>query len=153
MQRLELKIPPPLLFLIHAGLMWMICQYWPQLSIDFPYRIILSGACLALFSLFGAAALWAFIRSKATVNPLQPQKSSVLVTDGIYGVSRNPMYLSLIGLLFAWGIWLANLGAMALPFVCLIYLTRFQIKPEETLLQRHFGETFARYKRNVRRWL
>lgn len=56
-------------------------------------------------------------------------------------------------ILLAWGIYLSSLLPLLFMPLYLIYLTRFQILPEEQALWRRFGGTFQAYRRKVRRWL
>jgi len=101
----------------------------------------------------GLAGVVAFRRARTTVNPLQPERASALVTGGIYRHTRNPMYLAVATMLLAWGLWLGNaLGPLgAVLFVA--WMDRLQIPPEERALAALFGEEFERYRRKVRRWL
>jgi len=88
------------------------------------------------------------------VNPTKPSDASSLVVQGIYRVSRNPMYLGVLLLLIAWGIYLEHLIVVfVLPAAFVIYMNKFQIEPEEQALQKLFGDDFASYKKKVRRWI
>ena len=62
-----------------------------------PTRVRAAGAAtlaVASFSIAGAAAS-RFRRSGTTLEPVHPDRASVLVTDGVNTISRNPMYLGL----------------------------------------------------------
>ena len=114
------------------------------------------GAALALAALGGAVALAGtleFRRAHTTVNPLAPRRASTLVTRGIYRVTRNPMYLGMLGVLAGWAVWLGNIAAwLGLP-LSMALLTVLQIRPEERILAERFGAEFERYAARVRRWL
>ena len=97
--------------------------------------------------------LIAFLRARTTPNPLQPQQASTLVTDGIYRCTRNPMYLGMALALLGWAGWLAHPLALACIPLAMAWLQRFQIQPEERILEQRFGEAFRRYRQRVRRWL
>ena len=153
MKLLELKIPPPLLFLFSALLMWLTYRFCDSFNFYIPHRIALSVICFLAFSLLGFIALLTFIQANATVNPIRIEQTSRFVTHGVYRISRNPMYLSLTGILLAWGLFLTNVLALCLPIFFVLYITRFQIQPEEIILQRLFGEDFTQYRQKVRRWL
>ena len=152
MRLLEHRIPPPLVGLITAVLMWwttgMGGGLWPGGPKGFAVALLLvAGAG------FDLAGLLSFRASRTTVNPMRPERASTLVTEGVYRFTRNPMYVGIACLLTAWALvlpsWLALLGPMA--FVA--YLTRFQILPEERALLGLFGEDYRAYMRRVRRWL
>ena len=101
-------------------------------------------------ALFGVDA---FRKAGTTVNPLTPETSSTLVVSGIFRRTRNPMYLALLLVLIAWGIYLANLYALVITTGFILYMTCFQIKPEERALEKSFGAEFIDYKETVRRWI
>ena len=68
-------------------------------------------------------------------------------------VMRNPMYLGFALALLGWGIFLSNPLSLAMLFVFVGYMNRFQIVPEERALESLFGDAFKAYRSKVRRWL
>jgi protein-S-isoprenylcysteine O-methyltransferase Ste14 len=153
MNTLDLKIPPPLVALLTAVCMWLLAHFAPIASFILPARGIIAVTVAFLAVLTAVAAVVSFRRARTTVNPFQPNKASSLVTSGIFSLTRNPMYLGLLLALLAWSIYLSN----ALPFLLLpafiLYINRFQIRPEETALTSLFGPDFTAYQSRVRRWL
>lgn len=102
---------------------------------------------------FDAAGIIAFLKVKTTVNPLQPHKTAALVTTGVYRITRNPMYVGMLFLLVAWGVFLGSAWTALGPVAFVLYITRFQIGPEERVLAILFGAAYADYKTTVRPWL
>ena len=153
MRALELKVPPPLVALLIAAAMWGISLATPLTNV--PARIRLGIAItIALTGVATAiSGVAAFRRAKTTVNPLKPETSSSLVTSGIYRLTRNPMYVGLAMVLIAWAIFLSSAWTFLGPLVFVLYMTRFQIMPEERVLLGMFGETYSAYQAKVRRWL
>lgn len=153
MNALELKIPPLVQVLIIAGCMGLVAA----VSRDFllPLAIRWWGALLLLGPgvFLVLAGVWSFRRRRTTVNPLQPDTASSLVTSGVYRLSRNPMYAGFLLCLCAWGAYLGNPYALLGPVVFVFYMNRFQIIPEERALVRLFGAEYDAYRRLVRRWL
>ena len=151
--RLDAKLPPPLVMLACGASAWIAARLLPALAVDVPARVPLAiaVAVVALSIELAAAAL--FFRRRTTVNPLKPDTATHLVVGGLNRVSRNPMYVGQALLLAAWALWLAHalapLGAVA--FV--LYITRFQILPEERALAARFGDDWRAYRTRVRRWL
>jgi protein-S-isoprenylcysteine O-methyltransferase Ste14 len=150
---LEHRVPPPLVGLVVALLMawlaggphWHVPTGTNGLSV---LLLVLVGL------LFDLAGLLAFRASRTTVNPLRPERASALVTRGVYRITRNPMYVGMVFLLLAWGLYLAHWPALLLgPTAYVLYLSRFQIVPEERALLGLFGEDYRRYMGRVRRWL
>jgi protein-S-isoprenylcysteine O-methyltransferase Ste14 len=110
-----------------------------------------------LFGIVGLCCIvWAgglFFRSNTTVNPFTPDKSSQLVVHGLYQYTRNPMYFGLLLMLVGWALYLGSASAFfILPFF-IFTLNFFQIKPEERVLARLFGEEYRTYQNKVRRWI
>ena len=153
MNALELKVPPLLLALLIAIAMWLASTSLPALSIAIPWRTALIVACTVTGLAFAVAGVVAFRKARTTVNPTTPQKSSSVVTTGVYRFSRNPMYLGFLLFLAAWAIALANAAAFLLLPAFVAYMNRFQISVEERALLAHFGDEYLAYMRSVRRWL
>jgi protein-S-isoprenylcysteine O-methyltransferase Ste14 len=153
MNTLELKIPPPIVAIFTAAAMWFTKDFTPVIDLVLLARIITAGLVLCIAGYFGIAGTVAFRRAKTTVNPLKPQNSSALVTSGVYRITRNPMYVSFTLILVAWMVYLASITSAAGPVLYMLYITRFQIKPEERILQGIFGQAFTAYMQRTRRWL
>lgn len=146
---MALKIPPPLLFLCCAIMIYLLPQ-WGQIS---PFFRILSVMLACVGGMIDLLGVLAFRQYRTTISPFSPKNTRHLVTTGIYRFTRNPMYLGLACLLTSWALWLGSLFGLAIVggFVC--YITYFQILPEERVLADKFGSAFADYQRKVPRWL
>lgn len=137
-------------------MMWGLARVTPAFDTGFDLPASLRLAALALFAtaaaIIGLAAVRAFHRARTTVNPLSPQGCTALVTSGVFRFSRNPMYLALLLALLGWALYLADALALLLALGFIAWMNRFQIQPEERILQRVFGQAFDDYRRRVRRW-
>ncbi len=153
MRRLELKVPPVALTIIVGVLMFACVKAFPNASFAFPGMKIFAAVVLVAAVVVGVVSVHTFRRHETTVNPLAPGNASAIVTEGIYGYTRNPMYLALALALAAWGVYLGNVASLALVAVFVVYLTRFQIRPEERALEGLFGDEFRDYAHRVRRWI
>lgn len=154
MRILELRIPPPLVGLVIAGAMWLIASSLPPLlplpaPMRLPAAVVLALAGVAI----GLSGVISFRRAQTTVNPLKPETSTTLVSSGIYRITRNPMYLGMLTVLLAWAAYLPSVLALLGPVAFALYITRFQIIPEERALHSLFGAAFVEYRHKVRRWL
>ena len=153
MKALELKIPPPVYALFIGFLMWLLNKYIPiAYLIGSPWNKI--GIVIIIIA--GSFDLWSlflFLKKHTTPNPMKPENTTGLVVNGLYQYTRNPMYVGLLTILMGYAIWLGSLTPfLVLPlFYCLI--TEMQIKPEESVLIKKFGEDYQAYKNSVRRWL
>lgn len=153
MQALELKIPPPLVAALIAAAMWGLAAFEPSFHLPPLVRQAAVAALVVGGLAFDVLGLVAFLRARTTVNPLTPSKASALVTQGIYKLTRNPMYVGLVLLLTAWACHLSALWPLLGPVLFVLYINRFQIEPEERVLRALFGEAYAAYAARVRRWL
>jgi protein-S-isoprenylcysteine O-methyltransferase Ste14 len=151
---LELRVPPPLVGIIIAGAMWFTAS---SLSLPLPLRASVRLPASVTLALIGAAiglsGVISFRCAQTTVNPLKPETSTALVSTGIYRFTRNPMYLGMLTVLVAWAVYLSSPWALLGPMAFALYITRFQIIPEERALQSLFGAAFVEYTRRIRRWL
>lgn len=152
-QKLELKVPPAALVLITGALMWLGAWSVPRLGLHVPGRSSIAGGIALVGALVIILGVVSFRRAKTTVNPMKPESASSLVVGGIYRVTRNPMYLGFLLILLGWAAWLSNVLALLPIAGFVIYLTAFQIRPEERALEARFGPEFAAYKERVRRWI
>lgn len=153
MQALELKIPPPVLALLLGATVWWLAPLGPAVPWPEGLRIGLAVLLALLGLALDCSGLVAFVRRHTTINPLSPRKSTALVTTGVYRFTRNPMYLGMACLLTAWAVWLGALLPFAAPVLFVLFITRFQIRPEERVLAQLFGPPYTDYTRRVRRWL
>jgi protein-S-isoprenylcysteine O-methyltransferase Ste14 len=153
MQALELKIPPPAVAVLIASAMWEISMVLPLLEV--PALIRVATAVIVALAGFGfsIAGVISFRRARTTINPMKPETTSSLVCSGIYGVTRNPMYVGLLFVLVAWAVFLSSAWALLGPLVFVLYMNQFQIAPEERVLSGMFGTDYTAYKARVRRWL
>lgn len=150
---LQLKIPPLIVVLICAGFIWLLSDAFPQLTIRGSMSVYVAGLLVSVGILMEFVSVVYFFRAKTTVNPVKPERSTQLVTAGLYRITRNPMYVGMLLLLTGYTIWKGNpLGILAL-WAFTVYMTTFQIKPEEGILLQHFGDAYTDYKKRVRRWL
>ncbi len=152
MNRLELKIPPALVFLLFSGGMYLLARWLPTGRFDFFGRLPLAGFLAGLGLVVGLWALLLFLRHRTPADPGHPERVRHLVTGGVYNFSRNPMYLALLLLLLAWGLYLENAFNTLLCALFVAYMNRFQIIPEEKALYSRFGPAFRQYCLLVRRW-
>jgi protein-S-isoprenylcysteine O-methyltransferase Ste14 len=145
------RILPPVFFLLAVGIMAALDYLapGPQL-VTSPYTY-LGWVPFALAAVVVLVARNLFVRSGTTVKPFED--SSTLVTDGVYAVSRNPMYVcltvALIGVVVLFG---TLTPVVVVPGFVWLIRNRF-IAVEERMLEDAFGDAYRDYKARVRRWL
>jgi len=133
--------------------MWLAAPYIPpfEWAVHPKSALVLILAIAGLF--FDFLGLVAFRKMKTTINPLKPEKTSFIVTIGVYAITRNPMYLGMALLLTAWAIHLSTAMSLLGPIFFVLFITRFQILPEEKILKKAFGTPYENYLKKVRRWI
>jgi protein-S-isoprenylcysteine O-methyltransferase Ste14 len=153
MKWLENRIPPPIVTLGIGFLMWAGTRHGPapiaSLSVRSGIAVLIGAAGLAI----AGSGVREFRRASTTIDPVHVDAASTLVTTGIFGYTRNPMYVGFATLLAAWAVYLGDPWALAGPVVLAAFLNRFQIIPEERAMKAKFDDAYEHYTRRVRRWL
>lgn len=153
MKVLEHRIPPPILVVLTGLVMWGLSLLSPRIPLGDNIRLASVGVIVGLATVFLWAGVLAFRKARTTIDPVNLDRTSSLVVSGIYRVSRNPMYVGFTGVLLGWGIYLASAAALLGPVVFALFVTRFQIIPEERILRQRFGVGYERYVCTTPRWL
>jgi protein-S-isoprenylcysteine O-methyltransferase Ste14 len=149
----ENRIPPPLVMLATALVMWGATRYLPTTALPAVVRFGLGVVLIGTGVYLDGRALLAFRKAGTTVNPIAPDKASALVTSGVYAITRNPMYVGMASLLTGLAFLLSDLWLLIGPLAFVLYINLFQIGPEERVMQAKFGESFTAYKARVKRWI
>ena len=147
------RMPPPLWRLIVAAVMWALNRFWPMLTIIPAHWSRFGLRVITIASITPLIAIAQFRIAQTTINPHKPERTTALVTSGLYGWTRNPMYLALSILLFGWAVELGTLTPFAGPLLFIALIHQMQIRPEEHTLRIRFGEDYDRYCDRVNRWL
>lgn len=153
MLNLELKVPPVVVALVVAGLMWLVSAATPELPAALIFQVGMAaflGTCGFIIIVVAAIG---FRRAHTTVNPLVPGRTSRIVSTGVYRLSRNPMYLGMLLLLVGLATALWNLFALGLSALFVLYMNLFQIPAEERMLATLYPLDYGAYKGQVRRWI
>lgn len=150
---MKLKIPPALVAAISAGLMRLVAEFIPLGRLILPGANWVAATLLAAGGVFGVMGLFEFYRNGTSIDPHKPGKAKALVTGSVYQYSRNPMYLALFFLLMAYASILQNVLNLVFLPLFIWYMNRYQIIPEEEVMEEKFGEAYLDYKSEVRRWL
>lgn len=147
------KIPPPVILLLSGTLMWFVAHSAYAYPVSLPFALF-AGLLLATAGVITAVtAIRQFSRAETTVNPLDPGAATVLVDSGVFGRTRNPMYLGLLLVLSGWAVWLQSASNVLVLAGFVLYITELQIKPEEQALRKIFDQAYVDYCSRVRRWI
>jgi protein-S-isoprenylcysteine O-methyltransferase Ste14 len=139
--------------LLAAALMWALHRWLPlgQL-IPAPWNYF-AALPAVIGRAISVAAGRRFRQNRTTFDPFNPRATSILVTQGVFQFSRNPMYLGMVLLLIAWALWLGTLSPWFVPPLVVIVISVTLIVPEEQALEELFGEAYRAYCHRVMRWI
>ena len=151
--RLDLRVLPltMCLYMVIIGVVVSWITAW-----IFPVEIGQSWGALGLALLIGSwfNTKWCFRHFRAAGTNTNTTKPALkIVRSGPYRFSRNPMYLSYVA-----GYLGISLLANSWPMLILtplfgFWITQWIILPEESYLEKYFGQDYLDYKRSSRRWL
>jgi protein-S-isoprenylcysteine O-methyltransferase Ste14 len=150
---LELRLPPPFVALAAILLMWLLSQLLPRTDALGSARISIATGLAILGIAFAVSGAMQFKRVQTTLNPKRPEEASILVTNGVYRITRNPMYVGLMLILLGWAAFLASPVSLGGVVAFIAYIDRFQIMPEERILLEKFGDEYRKYLSSPRRWI
>ena len=148
---MKTRIPPPILALLMIGLVYLSSLLIGSVSFD--YQASLSVLLVIVGLSCALPSFRLFARNKTTISPFTPSETSVLITEGMYRYSRNPMYLGLLLLIIAATIWFGTWFGIIISLFFILLINILQIIPEEEALLQIFGEEYLEYKKKVGRWI
>ena len=147
---METKIPPPIVTLIFIFLIAFSNRIVEPFSFEFqmPLGVAIIICGLAVLIL----AVRVFKQLETTINPMQPSQASKLAITGPFKFTRNPMYLGMSIMLIGFGVIFGAKLTVCLLVLFVLYITFFQIMPEERAMEQKFDD-WEDYSAKVRRWL
>lgn len=147
------KIFPPLIHVAAIAIGFLIEWAVPVRMEGSGFGILRIAGCILLAIALALIASAARIMFGAGTTPNPSQPSTVIVTNGPFRFTRNPMYL-------AWELICIGVGLLAnalWPIVMAVpaaLVTRWLvIDKEERYLEQKFGAEYLAYKSRVRRWV
>ena len=142
---------PPLIWLVNAAIS-VVVHLFVRLPI-MSYRIcVLCGIVFIILAL--TLALSAFRTMKAARTNVHPSEPAlVIVRDGPFRFTRNPMYLALCLVQVALGFFLNDWITLLFVVALALIFHYGVVLREERYLTAKFGEPYLQYKREVRRWI
>jgi protein-S-isoprenylcysteine O-methyltransferase Ste14 len=150
----EVAIKPPFLFLgvlVLGSLLTLFLPIGPGLASPNGLGLTVGIIFIVLGFTLAGFSVRAFRRAGTNVVPGEP--ATALVVFGPYHITRNPIYVGMVLVYFGLSIVLTSIWVLVLLIPVLMILQRGVIVPEETYLDRKFGEAYRRYTGRVPRWL
>lgn len=145
--------PPPLLYgaALAGGLALDFLVFRMPTGLPVAVRFGLATACVVAALVLIGGALTGFRRAGTPPEPWQA--STAIVTTGVYGYTRNPMYVAMALFYAATALAADSLITLLILFPLLIVVHYGVVLREERYLERKFGDPYLRYKSAVRRWV
>jgi protein-S-isoprenylcysteine O-methyltransferase Ste14 len=145
---------PPLLFLAALLIGFVLDRLlrlpFPVLGIDL-VQWIFGGSLILIGLVLAATGIRNFSRAGTPLRSIHPTRA--LVTTGIHGWSRNPIYLGMYLLYGGIGVAAQSPWILILTLPLAITIRYGVVAREEAYLERRFGDAYRDYKARVRRWL
>ncbi len=111
-------------------------------------------AGIPILVLGSAITVWADALFKKVGTEVKPFRNSSLVVDeGPYRISRHPMYLGFLGIVFGLAVLAGTVVPLILGVLMFCLLSALFVIPEERHMEEQFGEEYRMYRSRVRRWL
>jgi protein-S-isoprenylcysteine O-methyltransferase Ste14 len=149
------RVRPPILVIAMLALGAMLDHLLPLpieiVRDDGLIHKLIPGTITAIGLIIFGAGIANFFRAGTPVTGNRP--ASTLVTSGIYGWSRNPIYVGMILLYLGVGFGIRSSWILTLAPLLVIIIRYAVIAREEAHLAAHFGKAYADYSKEVRRWL
>lgn len=144
---------PPRLFLAALLLAFVLDRLlpWSFAVLGHPVHAVLGVALILMGLGLGVAGIRNFSRAPTPVRTNQPTRA--LVTTGIHGWTRNPIYVGMFLIYGGIGIGSRSSWTVALTLPLAIAMRYGVVAREESYLERRFGDAYRVYKARVRRWL
>jgi protein-S-isoprenylcysteine O-methyltransferase Ste14 len=141
---------PPVFVLISLILIVGFYFFMPGFNIiPFPFNFLGILVAFPGFALTGKT--WELFRHHQT--SLYIEKSSALITEGIFAKTRNPMYCGMFMVLLGVSVCFMNVFSMLIPFLFIAIIRIAFIPVEEKMMCDVFGQAYLDYKQKVRRWV
>ena len=139
--------PPPLVYLAGIGVGFGVDWLIPVRGLSLETQMLI-GLPIIVLILMSAREL-----SRADISPLHERPTTKVISHGLYGRSRNPIYVAMT--LVCVGVAIAGdrVWILAATVIAVLVIDRMVIAREEVFLTAKFGDEYLAYKARVRRWI
>ena len=145
------RFPPPFIILsfLVAGI--MADSPWVTGSLATLPAMVMGGLVFALGAVLAKSSVPRHRKAGSNVEPWKP--TTKIISDGVYGRSRNHIYLALVLGYIGVAIAAGSIAAFVSLIPCLLVMRYYVIGREERYLEVKFGADYTDYKSRVRRWI
>ncbi len=142
---------PPLIYLGALAVGTGIDLLWPVALLPEPWPLPAGATLIGLGVIILILGVRGFSRAGTNVPTSLP--ATALVTGGVHGLSRNPLYVGLSLIYSGIAVMADSAWTLGLLPLVLVFMRYGVIAREEAYLEAKFGGDYRRYKAGVRRWL
>ena len=135
------------LLLAAAVLQLATPAFWPELP-----ALPTGGLAVGVLGFGIMLRAWWLFRERATAI-CPTAKTTSLITNDVYGLTRNPMYLGIVMMLLGIAVATGSLPCYLASLAFFLIIDAVFCPYEERKLEQAFGAAFTRYRGVVRRWL
>ena len=141
---------PPIYFLICTAIIFPIYFLLPQYAkIAAPYNWL--GLLFVGTGLYLNLSADRIMKKHGT--PHKFEKSVYVIEEGVFKLSRNPMYLGMTVIILGFALISKNVVALISPLIFFFLMNMVFIPYEEAKMTRELGENYLKYREKVRRWI
>ena len=144
-------IYPPVWLVLGLVSEFALSEWLPAPRFASPLSQLTGGTLIVAGLLLLVVAGGLFRRAGTGLIPFRDV--SVLVTNGVYRFTRNPMYLGMTLILLGCAAAMGSTLALGVPVVFAAIVELRFIRPEEAMLRERFPGRYREYCRRVRRWI
>ena len=147
-----LKLPPPIWAFIYLVVAGVVSALYPWRALV-DLRILWLGILLIVAGFALSISAFSLFRRKGTeINPTS-ETNQLLVIEGPFRFTRNPMYLGLVLFTLGIALYVGSVPMFLVPLLVFATTNSVHIPFEEAKMRRQFGAAFDEYTRKVRRWI
>ena len=129
-------------------IVWIIDSFLVRFT-TFLFNMIVVWLCVPLGAVIFLSSLYFM---NASHHDIFDSKAEGVVTEGVYGRVRHPMYLGTFLVYLALAIMTLSIASILVWIIAVAYYNTLAIYEENLLIER-FGDDYLVYKKNVRRWI
>ena len=151
----DFLLVPIMLLLVYVAIASFLSLPFPEILLKSLFKNVLISWIGILFNVAGLAgfalSLKAFGHSfRVGIDVEKPDK---LITNGMFSISRNPIYVSFIFFFLGLTLLNANIASIVMLLCFFVPAMHRQIIREENFMKGHYGEPYAEYCKKIRRYL
>ena len=147
----SVRVPPPLIWAVLLLVGLSIDSAWFRLELAGTVEMIIGALIFCLGLYFAATSIPRHKKEGSNIEPWKP--TTIVFTDGIYGRTRNPIYLAMLLGFAGVAIAAGSVASFALLVILWAILQFYVIAREERYLEAKFGQQYRDYRDTVRRWI